>query len=151
MAVHWAHGGPSGKSEAGGGGSTGEGGRQVQGLKHTWRPLRAGLPCCHTGSLLTRAAPDAFCTEGNNFLLVWQAEVSRLLQGRSCFVFLQNNYFYKIWYWDQKDVSSGMLLEASAPHLSELRSAFVSKCILHPCEETPFVINYPVWPYEFTW
>lgn len=54
--------------------------------------------------------------------------------------------FRKIWYGDQKDVSSGMLLEGSAPYLSELRSAFVSKCILHPCKETPFVINCPVWP-----
>lgn len=30
---------------------------------------RAGLPGCHTGSLLMRAAPDAFCTEVGNFSL----------------------------------------------------------------------------------
>lgn len=40
-----------------------------------------GLSCYHTGLLLMRAAPDALCTKWDNFLLVWQVEVSRLLQG----------------------------------------------------------------------
>lgn len=40
-----------------------------------------GLPAYHTRLPLMRAAPDAFCTEGDNFLFVWHVEVSRLLQG----------------------------------------------------------------------
>lgn len=40
-----------------------------------------GLSCYHSGLLLMRAAPDALCTKWDNFLLVWQVEVSRLLQG----------------------------------------------------------------------
>lgn len=38
-----------------------------------------------------------------------------------------------------------MLLGGSALYFSELRVAIVSKCILHPYEETPYVINYLVW------
>lgn len=38
-----------------------------------------------------------------------------------------------------------MLLGGSALYFSELRVAIVSKCILHPYKETPFVINYLVW------
>lgn len=72
MTVHRAHGGPSGKSEAGGGGH--RRGRQAgpgtgASLAASWSRA-SRVPCCHTGSLLMRAAPDAFCTEGDNFLLV---------------------------------------------------------------------------------
>ena len=41
---------------------------------------RPGLPCCHTRSLLMRAAPHAFVLWEVTFL-VWQVEVSRLLKG----------------------------------------------------------------------
>lgn len=55
-----------------------------------------GLPGYRSGFFLMRAAPAAFCTEVDNFLLVWQVEVSRLLQaGQELFCSFPNNYFAK--------------------------------------------------------
>lgn len=66
MTVHWAHGGPSGKIKAGGvGGSAAQ--ERVAGMSRNWSI--PGGSYYHTRSLLMRAAPDAFCTEGDNFLL----------------------------------------------------------------------------------
>lgn len=125
-----------GGKELGAVGRTGAG-RQVGGTRAflaASEPGCPGLPSYHTRLLLMRAPPDAFCTEVDNFLLVWQVEVSRLLQGGRqwfCCCF-QNNYFCKRDKGKTKGMPSGVPLGESALCLSQLRVAVLPRCIFTP-------------------